>query len=125
MCEGTKRDGTPCRVAAREGSAWCWAHDPEQAEKRRENAVKGGRARGPGPELREVQNRIRQLAEGVINGTVDKGRASVAFQGLGVYVRSVEVARKLRETEELERRIEELEAERDQDRYGTGGGVDW
>lgn len=123
LCAGKKRDGSPCRLPARGGSSWCWAHDPENAAQRRENATKGGRARGPGPELREVQGQLRDLAADVLSGKVDKGKASVAAQVFGVYVRSVETARRLRETEELAERIAALEADRD----GWGGGAarDW
>lgn len=74
----------------------------QRLEETRAERRRVARDEGLGPELREVQNRIRQLAEGVIDDTVDEGRASVAFQGLGVYVRSVEMARTLREAEELE-----------------------
>ena len=41
---------------------------------------------------------------------MDKGKASVAFQGLGILARFLELERKAKETEEFEQRLVELEA---------------
>ena len=60
-------------------------------------------------EIAEVKKHIRELVEGVVEGRVDRGRASVAFQGLGVLKGFIEVERKIKETQELEQRIAELE----------------
>jgi hypothetical protein len=109
-CIGYKRDGTPCSLSARGDSAYCWAHSPEHSEQRSQNAAKAGRAKGPGGEIIEVKRRIRELAEGVVEGTVDKGRASVAFQGLGVLCRFIEVERRVREQDELAAELAEIRA---------------
>ena len=44
-CRGTRRDGSPCQAPATAVSAagWCWAHDPANADARREAQAKGGR----------------------------------------------------------------------------------
>jgi hypothetical protein len=107
-CAGHKRDGTPCSLSARGDSAYCWAHSPEHSEERSQNAAKAGRARGPGGEIIEVKRRLREVAEGVLDGSIDKGKGSVSFQGFGVLIRAIEVERKVRETEELIAEVEEL-----------------
>jgi hypothetical protein len=45
----------------------------------------------------------------VLEGNVDKGVAAVASQILNVYLRAIELERKVRETEELEDRLAALE----------------
>jgi hypothetical protein len=120
-CSGYKRDGTPCSLSARGDGAYCWAHSPEHAEERSQNAAKAGRAKGPGGEIVEVKRRIREVAEGVLDGSIDKGRGSVAFQGFGVLIRAIEVERKIKETQEFEERLKDLEAtqERGGSRWGA------
>jgi hypothetical protein len=46
----------------------------------------------------------------VLEEKVDKGVAAVASQVLNVYLRAVSMEMKLREVEELERRMDEIEA---------------
>jgi hypothetical protein len=121
-CAATKPDGSPCKNQALERSLYCWAHCPEQAAERHRIAVRGGLAKTMPKEIRDVKSRIRELCEGVIKGEVDKGKASVAFQGLGVWAKLAELERRVKETEELEKRIEELEErEREQQRRGVYG----
>jgi len=59
--------------------------------------------------LGQAKRRIKDLVEDVIEGNIDRGKASIAFQGLGVLCRFIETERRLKETEELESRLEELE----------------
>jgi hypothetical protein len=54
----------------------------------------------------------------VLEAKVDKGVAAVVSQILNVYLRSIELERKIRETEELEERIRRLEV-------GKTGGPRW
>src|SRR5215204_3432582 len=99
-CKATKRDGTPCTLPARGNSGLCWAHAPENAEKRREIASKAGRAR-TGNEIAEIKARIKELSEAVVEGRVERGKASVAFQGYGILARVIEIERKQRSDQEL------------------------
>ncbi len=46
----------------------------------------------------------------MLEGTVDKGDAAVVSQVLNVYLRAISIEMKVKEAEELERRLEELEA---------------
>jgi len=44
-CRGTNKDGSPCDAYALDGSDYCFHHDPDCADERREARSKGGRAR--------------------------------------------------------------------------------
>jgi len=107
-CKATNRDGTPCTLPARDSNGFCWAHDPANADRRSKAASKGGKSRRGG-EVAEIKKRIRTLVDEVVEGKVDRGKASVAFQGLGVLKGFLELERKIRETEEIEARLAELE----------------
>jgi hypothetical protein len=108
-CSAIKANGERCKGIAKAGSEWCPAHDPARAEERHKAASKAARSK-PGRELIEVKDRLRELAEDILSGEADRGRAAVAGQILNVYLRAVSVEIKQREVEELERRLEELES---------------
>jgi hypothetical protein len=55
-----------------------------------------------------VKRRLSEMADGVLDGSVDKGVGAVASQILNVYLRAVGIELKLKEQLELEARIEEL-----------------
>jgi hypothetical protein len=109
ICVATKRDGTPCTLSAQPGNEYCWAHDPANAEQRTKAASKAGRSKTPNAEIAEVKALIRTYMDDVVDGSLEKGRGSVAATLAGVLCRFIEVERKVRETEELEQRIQELE----------------
>ncbi len=109
ICTATKRDGTPCTVPSNGPDGLCWAHDPKNAERRRRGQSRGGKNK-PSRELAAIKQRLSDLADDVLEGRQDKGVAAVASQVLNVYLRAVCIEMKLREVEELERRMEELEA---------------
>jgi len=52
---------------------------------------------------------LRDLADRVIAGDVDKGNAAIGAQVLNVYLRAVSVEMRLKEQTELEDRIAQLE----------------
>jgi hypothetical protein len=64
----------------------------------------------PSRELAGIKGRLSDLADDVLADKVDKGAAAVAGQLLNTYLRAVSVELKVREAEDLERRMEELEA---------------
>ncbi len=109
VCAGIKRDGTRCTVGVSPGVEWCYNHDPARQAERRRNAARGGKARASG-ELAGIKQRLSDLADDVLEEKVDKGVAAVASQVLNVYLRAVSMEMKLREVEELERRMDEIEA---------------
>jgi hypothetical protein len=57
-----------------------------------------------------VKARLQALADMVEEGQVDRADAAVIGQIWGIYIRAVSVELKVREAEDLERRMEELEA---------------
>jgi hypothetical protein len=111
-CLGTKRDNSPCTVTVEPPQTYCWWHDPANADKRKRAAARGGKRAGrgrPQAELSNVKQRLSDLADDVLEEKVDKGVAAVASQVLNVYLRAVSVELKVREQEELEGRLEEVE----------------
>jgi hypothetical protein len=107
-CAAIAGSGKHCKGLVRAGNDFCPAHDPARAEARSKAAAKAGRTKYGG-ELSEVKAQLRELADDVVSGKLDKGKGSVAAQIIGVFARVVEVERKVRETDELLERLEELE----------------
>ena len=107
-CSGLKRDGRRCTTIVPPEQTYCYWHDPARAAERKRNASKGGKATG-GREIKDLKRRISEVVEAVLDGTQDRGRAAVAIQGLSALRGVVELERKIKETDQLEGRIEELE----------------
>jgi hypothetical protein len=119
VCAGIKRDGTRCTATVEPPQEYCWWHDPANADKRRRAASKGGRG-GASREIRDLKKRILEVVDAVLEGSQDRGRAAVAIQGLNALRGVLELERKVRELDELEARIEELEQDGQKGRqWGT------
>ena len=110
VCRATKRNGEPCTLPAHGPHGLCWAHNPENAEKRRRGASRGGRAKA-GTEIRAIKARLSGLADDVLAGDVETGRAAVANQILNSVLRAIDLQRRVRESEEFEERLAALERE--------------
>src|SRR5215213_4481776 len=108
-CAGIKRDGGRCTVVVGPSQTHCYQHDPDRSEERRRNASRGGKSKSSGGELPDLKRQLKELAAGVLDGSVDRGAAAVVNQLLNTVVRVVEQQRKIRETEELAGRLEALE----------------
>jgi hypothetical protein len=109
-CRGTKRDGTPCTLSANDVNGYCWAHSPEHAEQRRRAASKAGKSR-PSRELLSIKRQLQDLADGVLDGRVDRADAAVSGQLLNTLIRCLETERRWRELGEVEARLEALESQ--------------
>lgn len=117
-CAFIKPGGGRCGAAAMRGYEHCYGHRPDLAEERRRNASKGGRSggrgRSAGGEIAEIKALLSELTNRILGADgaepLETGRAAVANQIVGTRLRAVELERKIRETDELEARIEELEA---------------
>lgn len=111
-CAGFTRDGRQCTAIVRPPSTRCYQHDPARAGERKRNASKAGRGRGSS-ELTGIKSLLSEITDRVlgVEGTepLEPGRASVAAQLLNTRLRALEVARRVREQEELLERIEALE----------------
>ena len=108
LCAGIKRDGGRCAVVVGASQAYCYAHDPARQQERKRNASRAGKSRGNG-EVAGLKEQLRKLASGVLDGTVDRSAASVVNQIINTRARLLEVERRIKETEELEERLEALE----------------
>lgn len=122
-CKASKRNGGPCTLPANGKQGLCWAHDPTTAEQRRRRAQKGGRAKA-NRELPSIKAQLEDLTERVLSGELETGRAAVANQLVNTRLRAIEQERKNKETEDLEARIEALEAKQPT-MYPTKGARRW
>lgn len=120
-CGGTKRDGRQCTVTVEPPNTYCWAHDPSNAEQRKRAAAKGGRSR-VGGDVKDLRLQLQQLTERVVSGALETGRGAVANQLITTQIKLLEYERRVRETDELANRLEELERDIGED---TKGGRRW
>ena len=107
-CAGKKGDGTPCERIVGASPGLCYAHDPAFAENRRRAASKAARSK-PNRELVVVKGQLRAVADGVLSGAVEPKRGAVAVQALSALTRAIEQERKIRDQDELEERLDQLE----------------
>ena len=107
-CRGAKRDGSRCTVAVNPPQVYCWWHAPENSVKRQKAAARGGKARAS-KVVKELHALLEDLARRVIDGELETSRGAVANQLIGTRIRLLEYERRLKETEELEERLEALE----------------
>ena len=113
VCAAIKPDGARCKARAMKGSQWCFNHHPDYSQERQRNASKGGRRGGrgrPGRPDSELHTLLEDLTQRVIDGKLDTSRGAVAAQLINTRIRLLGHELKVREAEELEARIEELEA---------------
>jgi hypothetical protein len=111
-CRANKANGDPCKGTATGSHGYCWAHAPENAEKRRRAASKGGKSK-PGREIRDYKQEVKSLIAAVENGGQDRADAAVILQGFRLLKDFVELERKVKELDELEARLEQLEQTRE------------
>jgi hypothetical protein len=121
-CAAITKGGERCKLDATTGS-YCWSHDPERAEDRRRRARRGGKARGAG-ELSEIKRLLVRLTSRVLQEDgyepLGTSTAAVVNQLINTRLRAVEIERKVKETDDLEARIEALERGRERDkRWGA------
>ena len=107
-CAGTTRDGRQCTAIVKPPRTYCCQHDPAHSEARRRNASRASKIVG-GREIRDFKKRISEVIDAVLEGSQDRGRAAVAIQGFNALRGVLELERKIKETDELETRIEALE----------------
>src|SRR5829696_7509379 len=124
QCTGITRGGERCKGVAIDASGLCYSHDPNRADARRRAARKGGQRGGrgrPQVELANIKTRLEDLASDVLEGNADRADAAVAGQLLNYVIRAVGMELKVREQEEILRRVEELEAllERQREKKGA------
>lgn len=107
-CAGTTRDDRRCTAIVKQPNEYCYQHDPARSGERKRNAAKAGKSVGS-REVKDLKRRISEVVEAVLEGSQDRGRAAVAIQGLNAFRGALELERKIRELDELEARIKQLE----------------
>jgi hypothetical protein len=108
VCRATKANGEPCTQSANGPQGLCWAHDPANRKKRKRMASKAARSK-PSRELTGLKAQLVDLTKDVLSGEIETGRAAVANQLINTRLRTMEVERKVREAEELEKRLAAIE----------------
>ena len=107
-CSAIKGNGERCRGIAKAGSDYCPAHDPARSEARSRSASKAARSR-PSTEIRAIKAGIREVLDGVQDGSIERGVGAVLFQGYNTLLKSTETERRIRELDEIEERVRALE----------------
>jgi vacuolar-type H+-ATPase subunit H len=99
----------PCERIVGASQAYCYSHDPERAEERLRNASRDGRSKA-NAEIAELKAQLKKLAADVLSDKVERGTGTAVNQIINTQLRLLELERKIKETEELEGRLEALEA---------------
>ncbi len=120
-CTGIKRAGGRCEVVVGGLKTYCYHHDPDQAEKRKRVASKGGKSK-PNKELADIKRLINALVAGVLGGSTNRADAAVCGQLLNTQIRACGLELKVREVDELDARLQELEGLLERQSGGGGYG---
>lgn len=107
-CAGTTRGGGRCTAIVKPPQSYCYAHDPERASERKRNASRAAKSK-PNREILDIKNHLKELTLEVLSGATATAPYAVANQLINTRLRAIELERKVKETEELEERIEALE----------------
>lgn len=107
-CAGTKRDGRRCTTIVKPPQTHCYQHDPARSGERSRNASRAARTK-PSKEITSIKTQLAEMVDTVLSGAVSTAPYAVANQLINTRLRAIELERKVRETDELEARIEELE----------------
>ena len=125
-CQAIKANGERCRGSAAGPEGWCWSHDPENAAVRSRMASRAARSK-PNGELADIKALLADLTNRVLADAdadpLETARATAANQLINTRLRAVEVERRIRETDELQERINALERtleRREGDKDGVG-----
>ena len=109
-CRATKANGEGCTLPATGSHGLCWAHAPENAEKRRRAASKAARSKG-NKEVAILKEEIKALIADVKAGDLDRNDAAVMVQAYRALKDFIALERQVRETDELAAEIENLKRE--------------
>jgi hypothetical protein len=71
-----------------------------------------------GGDVRALRLQLRQLTDWVISGELETSRGAVSAQLINTQIKLLEYERRVRETDDLETRIEQLAREIDEDAKG-------
>lgn len=106
-CAGIKRDGGRCTAIVVGPNDYCYQHDPGRAGERKRAASRAGRTR-PSREVADLKAELKALKDDVLAGRADRNDAAVVVQVCRALREFIELERRVRTTDELERQIAEL-----------------
>jgi hypothetical protein len=109
VCSGITRSGGHCTVSVNGAQEFCHLHDPARAAERRRAASRAAKSK-PSREIAEIKGLLKDLTDRVLRLELGSGVGAVANQLINTRLRALELGRRLKETEELEARLEDLEA---------------
>jgi len=116
QCPAITYAGDRCKRYILPGQDFCSQHDPRRADQRRRAASRAGKASPPIRESTEIREKIFALFEGVRKGDITPPVAH-ALAALGnTAISSLRLDLKIRELEDFERRLNDLEANLAEDR---------
>jgi len=108
-CGATRVDGTPCEARARTGRPFCWAHDPDLADKRDEARREGGHnitgavaKRSTSARIERAASLVEQAMTQVYKGKLTPAQGQAVASDARALVRLLEVG-------ELNQRLLRLE----------------
>ncbi len=110
QCRATKANGEHCTLPANGPQGLCWAHVPENAEKRRRAASRAARSKG-NKEVALLKEEIKGVIAEVRAGEIDRNAAAVMLQGYRTLKDFIVLQRQVKEQDELAADIEELKRE--------------
>jgi len=128
VCSGIRADGERCRAQPMRGSSFCLNHDPKRAEENKRRSSKGGKRGGRGRpqlELTSIKTQLQDLADGVLEGSIERADGSAVSQILNVLLRAISIELQVKEQIELTLRLEALEEGLESSRRETPGGSRW
>jgi hypothetical protein len=109
QCTAIKANGERCTLPANGQQSLCWTHDPANAERRRQAASRGGKAKAA-REVRDLKAEIRNVIADVKTGELDRNDASVMIQAYRALLEYIKVERNVYIEEDLATRLEELKS---------------
>ncbi len=107
-CIGLTAKGDLCRSIAITGSDYCHAHAPDRKEARHRAASKAARSK-PGREIGGLKDQLEDLYKKVLDEAVPPGVGAVLTQITNARIRLLECERRIREADELEARIDQIQ----------------
>jgi hypothetical protein len=121
-CVGSKGDGGACERIVKASQKYCYSHDPARSVERQRNAARGGKRGGRGRpllEVRDIADQLQALIDKVLAGELARADAAVIGQLLNYKRAVIATALTVRQQEEMEARLEEVEAILEQRKAGA------
>ncbi len=116
-CSGFKPDGCPCERIVGASQRYCFSHDPDRADERRRSASRAAKSK-QNPLLRELHGLLENLTTRVVEGNLETPRGAVANQLIMTRIKLIELERRVKEIDQLEKRLAEMETRAEQ-RWGA------